>query len=316
MMSRARAAAFFLALLLVEPSSTSAQVVGISFGEGEGRLSRRLSSELRARGYTTRALGTNDHAFRLDGLDAVLSAHDEPPMVRVCVAVAAPRAHCESLTDEDESVLLIRAIELVRAHLGEPAGRADELHRREPPVPAATPAVRRTQQWEIGLAASILPPTGGFSIGAGATATLGFAPHPLIGVELGGLVSLLDPSVGDASGSVSASSRMAWLGIDVRIPESVLAGHRLVFGLAAACAGAELHVSAAPELKARQGALVALALMGRAGLIVHLVDAVGLAIGVRAGAALPQPVLLFEAREVARWGAPFVMLELGLVVRL
>src|SRR5690606_1219943 len=85
----------------------------------------------------------------------------------------------------------------------------------------------------------------------------------------------------------------------------------LLIGGAAGVAGVDVRASAAPPFAARSTSLASAMLLAHVTLVVHVIDRLELLVGVRAGSALPQPVLLFGGDEIARWGAPFVALELG-----
>jgi hypothetical protein len=304
-----RAAAALLVLALASPAA--AQDVGVH-AEGDGhRLARRLVAELGARGYDVHDLAAETVA--LDTLDAVLWARDEPPHVRVCVSASDARPiDCEDLDGDGDDVLLIRTIELVRAHLGDPAPAIPAAV--PPPEPPPAPPPRR--EWELGVAGAALLPTGNFSTGAAAVVAIDWVPDPWLAIELGGLASLVDATVDAAAGSASTSPRMAWLGVDLRIPESLLAGHHLAIGAQAGCGGSELHARPTATFSAHDSSFVALVLLTRASFVLRIVDGVGLSIGTRVGAALPQPVLVFDGHDVATWGAPFADLELGVVLSL
>jgi hypothetical protein len=289
-----------VAIALSIASAARAQTIGIAAVE-ESALARRLSAELRTRGYDVRPLD----AAR--DLAAILTVEDEPPSIRVCVV----GADCETLSDRDASVLLIRAVEVVRARVGEP--RPSEPPVVETAPVRAEPAVHR---FDIALTLGLLPPTGGFSTGLAASLAFDWSPAPALSFELGGLLGFVDPNVDDASGSATAGARLVWLGADLVLPESVLAGNRLLFGLAAALAVTELDADARPPLEAFEDTAVSLLLLARTAFVVRIVERVGLMLGVRAGLALPRPVVVFDRREVAAWGAPFVTVDLGVVFRL
>src|SRR6185369_283737 len=118
--------------------------------------------------------------------------------------------------------------ELVRAHLGDPTPSGPPPPPpEEPPPPAEVP---RSDAWNLGIAGSVIVPTGQLSTGAAAVVTLDWSPDPWLALEVGGMLSVVDSVVNDAAGSASVSPRLAWLGVDLRVPESELAGHRLALG--------------------------------------------------------------------------------------
>jgi hypothetical protein len=90
----------------------------------------------------------------------------------------------------------------------------------------------------------------------------------------------------------------------------------LLLGAQIACGGSEIHARPSPSFAALDGAFTAAILMARATFVLRVVEGVGLSLGARVGGALPQPVLVFDGREVARWGAPLASLEMGVVFRI
>lgn len=314
---RFRACLYVLAflILLALPASAAAQLVGVASGDVHGTLARRLSAELRARGYDVRDLTRETAETPVDLLDAIAWANDEPASVRICVSAALGRAPgCETIEDPDDAVLLLRAVELLRAHLGDAAPRAPappvETRDEAPPEPPPS----RIDAWSLAFAASLVPPVDTLSTGLGVSAALAWSPDPWLALELGGFASLVDPRVDDASGSASFAARMLWLGADLRVPPELLGGHRVLIGGEVGAAFVEVHARAAPPLEARDQTVVALMLLARAAVVFHLAPRVGLLLGARVGGALPRPAFAFDAREVARWGAPLVTVDLGVVV--
>src|SRR6185369_13174706 len=184
------------------------------------------------------------------------------PSLRVCTPASGERVEsCEDLADPDETVLVVRGVELVRALVGDARRPPPDARVVVPPIPATPPG---SSPFDLAVAGAVLVPTSGFGTGGAVVVALDWSPDPWLGLELGGLATFADPVVDDPAGSASASSRAVWLGADLRIPPTVLGGHRLLLGLAAACAGAELHARPAPGFTSMDGPLVALMLLARA----------------------------------------------------
>ena len=311
-----RALAFFVALALAPAARADPPEVGVVAGAAAEPIARRLAAELRGRGYRVRTVALPIEADRfseLEGLDASAWVEDAPPRVRVCVLASEPP--CEALADTEVAVLLIRAVESLRAQLDDPSGEASAeppAPAPEPaPVPAPPPPPSPQHRWSLAVAGSAVMPTSSLSSGAGAAVVLAWSPEPWLGLELGGFADLIAPEVSDARGIAVVDARMAWIGASLRIPETLLGGHHLLIGGAAGVAGVDVRASAAPPFAARSSALASAMLLAHVTMVVHVIDRLQLLVGVRAGSALPQPVLLFGGEEIARWGAPFVALELG-----
>ena len=314
-MNAVGALGLFVALALAPAARADPPEVGVVAGAAAEPIARRLAAELRGRGYRVRTVALPIEADRfaeLEGLDASAWVEDAPPRVRVCVL--ASERPCEALADAEVAVLLIRAVESLRAQLDDPSGEASaeppapEPPPRAPPPPPPPPPAHR---WSLAVAGSAVLPTSSLSTGAGAAVVLAWSPDPWLGLELGGFADLIAPEVSDARGVAVVDARMAWIGASLRIPETVLGGHHLLIGGAAGVAGVDVRASAAPPFAARSTSLASAMLLAHVTLVVHVIDRLELLIGVRAGSALPQPVLLFGGDEIARWGAPFVALELG-----
>jgi hypothetical protein len=306
---------FTFALLCVAPAPALAEVpeIALSWDEGGESLARRLGAELRTRGYRTRDAGEDEPAIdaraRIEVRPCAEGETCAPPSIQVCIA-ASP---CERIEEADPNVLLIRTVETLRAQLGEPT--------REPapalaPAPASPSLEAHTDPWELSIAASLVLPTSGLSFGVGVALALAWAPDPWLGLELGGFLSALHPMAESDEGEASVAARIVWLGASLRIPETVLAGHHLSIGAAIGVLSADVYAFADPPFEARGGSFAALLPMLSAVFVLRVVDRFSLAIGLRAGAALPQPILFFSDREVARAGAPFVSIDLGAVADL
>lgn len=314
-----------LAWALVLASSAEAQVGIVESPDGAG-LARRLAAELRGRGYAVRSL--SPELAVLDGqVEALVWTSDAPPGLRLCALTRAGVLRCEELRDEDGSVLVLLAMEVLRAHLGEP--RTSSSEPVEPPeeveeaaseeaiAPETCPEpIESRRTVELGAGVALLPPTSSLGVGFGVMAMVNWSPDPFVAFEVGGLVSLIDPTLSRDASSASFSTRMGWLGGDLRLPETLLGGHHLLVGLAVAVAGAEVHPGAAAPLDERALALTTFMPMARAAFVAHLDARLRVHVGARVGAALPQPVLFFADTEVARWGAPYWALELALAVAL
>lgn len=294
----------------------AAQVRIVATG-GDG-LARRLAAELRARGYDVEPAESPRAT-----VTAVVETTDLPPRIRLCTPDAQALV-CETLEGDGSSVLVLQAIEVLRARLGEPGTAAPSPEPDPEPEPEPAPAVEppacpvcpaptpHRSVLEARIGPTVLLPASGIDTGAGAAIELEWAIDPWLALGLGGLVSLADPTAGTADASASFATRAAWLSIDLRVPEPVLGGHHLLLGLAASLAGADVSARAAEPLDERPTALTAFAPMARATFVAHLIDRLRLGVGARVGVALPQPVLLFGDVEVARWGAPLWTLEVTL----
>jgi hypothetical protein len=314
----ARALALLVLVVASRPTLGAAQIVGVASDDASGSLARRLSAELRARGYDTRDLSRADAETPTDVLDALAWAHDEPASVRVCVTAAPGRAPgCETLDDADATLLSLRAVELVRAHLGDPHPRAATIEPEAPdPVAPPRPSRSRADAWSLSLAFALAPPIDALSTSLGVSGGLAWSPDPWLELEVGGFVSALDARVDDPAGGASFAARALWLGGGLRVPPEVLGGHRIVIGGGVSLAGAEVHARATTPLEARDTAFVTALLFARVATVLRLAPRIGLLLAVRVGGSLPRPSFVFDAREVARWGAPFVLAEAGLTIDL
>jgi hypothetical protein len=312
-----RALAFVVALALAPAARADPPEVGVVAGAAAEPIARRLAAELRGRGYRVRTVALPIEADRfseLEGLDASAWVEDAPARVRVCVL--ASERPCEALADPEVAVLLIRAVESLRAQLDDPSGEASAeppapVPEPAAPVPAPPPPAPPAHRWSLAVAGSAVMPTSSLSTGAGASVVLAWSPDPWLGLELGGFADLIAPEISDARGTAVVDARMAWIGASLRIPETLLGGHHLLVGAAAGVAGVDVRATATPPFSGRSTSLASAMLLAHITMVVHVIDRLQLLVGVRAGSALPQPVLVFGGEEIARWGAPFVALELG-----
>lgn len=311
-----RCLAFLTALAVGAPARADAPIVGVVSGERGQPIARRLEAELRARGYRVRSVELPIRAetfSELEGLDASAWVDDAPPRVRVCVLGSS--RPCEALTDPDVTVVLIRAVESIRAQLDapmrEPASPPAPSEPARPPAPPTSPAVIPEHRWALMVEATLIVPTSSLSTAAGAQVVLSWSPDPWLELQLGGLATLLAPEVADARGTAVVDARIAWIGGSLRIPEALLAGHVLLLGGAAGISSVDLRATATPPFEARSSSMTGAVLLAHATLVVRVIDRLELVVGLRAGSVLPQPVIVFEDREVARWGAPFVGIEVG-----
>jgi hypothetical protein len=149
------------------------------------------------------------------------------------------------------------------------------------------------------------------SIAMGAEAMLAFSPDPWWGVLAYGWLGALEAQVSDPTGQASIAARLIGLEAHVRIPEAVLGGHHLLIGGGASFASADIHASAMPPLAARSTSIALLLATLSTTLVLHLIDRVELWLGVRAGFAIPAPLIVFTDRDVARWGAPWLSVSTG-----
>lgn len=305
-----RSLVLFLVCAWAVPAAAQVRIVATG---GDG-LARRLAAELRARGYDVEPAESPRAT-----VDAVVETTDLPPRIRLCTPEAQALV-CETLEGDGSSVLVLQAIEVLRARLGEPGTEAPQPEPEPDPEPAIEPPACPTcpaptphrSELEARIGPIVLLPASGIDTGAGAAIELEWAIDPWLALGLGGLVSLADPTASTADASASFATRAAWLSIDLRVPEAVLGGHHLLLGLAASLAGADVSARAAAPLDERPAALTAFLPMARATFVAHLIDRLRLGVGARVGVALPQPVLLFGDVEVARWGAPLWTLEVTL----
>jgi hypothetical protein len=296
----------------VMPARADAPMVVVIAGEGAGPLASRLSAELRSRGYLTRERSHELAGEISDDADAYARVDTGPPRVRVCL-LRVERA-CEELAEADPSLLLIRAIETLRALLDDPSTTAPPRPiERVPVAPTAVPAAR-TYTAELAILATAMVPTSGVAFGAGAEVLFHLSWYRWLALELGGLLSALDPRVESTAGGASVATRLLWLAAYLRIPERVLGGHHLLIGGGAGIAGADVQADAEPPFEARSSSFVGLLVFGSAMFALHVHDRISLLAGGRLGAVLPQPVLFFAETEVARVAAPLVTLELGVAV--
>jgi hypothetical protein len=282
-------------------------VIGRAGGE---RLAMRLAAELRASGYQTVESDSG-----VEPADALAIVEGDPPRVRVCV-----RGDCEELSDSEPTIVLIRAVEALRARLAHTisasaaAAEAEAGQPGTPPAPAVEPESPEHTVWELALAASFGIPTSSATLAIGADLALAWAPDPWGGVMLHGSLGALDAEVTDAAGRASISPRVIGLEGHLRIPESVLAGHHLWIGAGVALVSADVRASAEPPFAARSASVVAAMITVSTALAIRLVDRLALWLSARVGYAIPTPVVVFADREVARWGAPLVALAAGVAI--
>lgn len=287
-------------------------------------LSRRLIAELRVRGFVTRELADPG---ALEDLDAGVWLSESPVHARICTLRTAP--HCEEIADADESVLLIRVVEALRAELGEQAHALQEARALQTPLVAQqssederpspirlgdVPQERVSMpesRFALTLAPSVLMPLRGLSTSVHVLALLEWEIAPRIGVELGASTSIVSAMATDAVGSASVDTTFAWIGAHARLIGSFPHTTSMLVAIGAGFGNANIRADAvAPYTESSSSELFAL-LTGRVVVRIPISEVVSIDPGAIVGVALPSPVLVFAGREVAHTFQPLVALQLG-----
>lgn len=292
---------------------------------GDEKLAARVAAELRAMGLEPKTVAIDEQQ---DATALARTARDSGAIAAIRIVRSDKRAEvwladrvtgktllrevtCEA-NEDAESVLAVRAVELLRASLLE----IETAHppRGELPVTEVVRTVVATSRPKP------TPPL--FAIG------LGFGPELVrtlspafdvavsiawtpsrVGIEVLGLVPLVSSRVCDVVGCANVA--VGFVGGGVRwLLTNWESRVQPVLGLGVAASIAHAEGQAIAPYVDAHGDLVAATAYARASLYFAATTRFRLGLDVLGGAALPPMPIRFAGRQVAEWGAPFVSILL------
>ncbi len=282
-------------------------------------LARRLRAELGARGYdvSSRAPDAPEQdaserasevlARRVGGYVRVSETRAE-----VCARRVPDGAlRCEPVDrSAGDDLVVLTVVEILRARL---LGASTEAPEPEPPVVVAPPAPepeppRSTLRFELELALGTTIPFDGATPSLDSRIALGVAIDPTWSVRAWGRLPWIAERVDAPEGAADLRAHLVGLevaaSIDVGSPWAIELGALAAGGwleaIGDAVSGVDDANVTAPLFLAGAHASIALGVL----------DALALALRASVGWSVPTPVVRFGARDVARYGAPFVAVDL------
>ncbi|MEM6990792.1 MAG: hypothetical protein AAF721_09850 [Myxococcota bacterium] len=212
---------------------------------------------------------------------------------------------------ESEDVVVLRAVELLRASLRElqSTDAPSESDGPDPVEPVPQPRVRaepkpERPRWLVDLGPGLTAAPGGVGVSASVGASLRFMPHRVIGVRVAALAPTLGPRVEGAEGSARVSIAHVVAG-----PHVVLVSpkRRLQpdLGLGLGLSVVRVDGQATTPFVGQTDHVVGFAARLGAGLAVVLHPSWALRLDAAAGVTTPTARVAFGARTIARFGQPF-----------
>jgi hypothetical protein len=318
-----RALALFAVLLVAAPASAQRGVEVVVEGAADDALARRLRSELAAREYAALGreptVGEDPQALA----EAVLAqrvggyVHVAPTSVEVCARRVRDGAlRCERVDRAlGDDLVVLQVVEVLRARLlgavveapVEPEPEAPVAIEEPPaPEPAREPAIRA----ELDVALGTTIPVDGSPPSLDARLAAGLRIERTWALRVWARLPFVSTRVEAPEGAADLVARTIGLegalALDVGAPWSLELAVAIAGGWLTAIGDATSGVA---DANVETGyALLAASVAPR----VELASGLALLLRVGVGASLPTPVIRFGARDVARFGAPWLTAELGL----
>jgi len=302
----------------VASASPHVLVVGADRTSDEQRgLVARAQAELSGLGFEVSVEEPSDatleHLSRDDNAVAALRIASPAGSIEVyCMDPATRQTIVRQVligAEGDGSVVLVRAVELVRASLLEVAARAAVAEVRivvPPPAPDAP-------MLSVEGGPAIVTSPGG--IGASANVSLAARWHTNRHVEIGASM-LLPTSASDVSGQAGrAEIRLYSPAIEANLLAPTVAGFELRGGLGVGALTMRMRgIPAAAVFTAREDSVTTALGFARGSIGRSLGNRVRLWLDLRVAVAAPRPVVAFAGDHVASWGRPAMIGGLGVDV--
>jgi hypothetical protein len=252
-------------------------------------------------------LSATDHAVA-----ALRIAHPAGSIEVYCLDPATQQTIVRQVligAEGDGSVVLVRAVELVRASLLQVAARhVAEVHATAPP-----PSEPDHPLVSIEGGPAIVGSRGG--IGSSTNISLAVRWHPTSYLEIGASV-LLPTSASEVRGMVGfADIKVTVPAVEANVIAPTFAGFEVRGGLGAGVVRMTMHgVAAAAIYTGREDSVTTGLGFARVSIGHPIIDRVRVWLDVRAAVAAPRPTVVFADEPVASWGRPAVIGGLGIDV--